>query len=67
MIIVKLISITRVTLSSDNHLYFWYRAFGASKQWSELASLAKNKKSLIGFGPFVDVCIEAGCKDEANR
>jgi len=22
---------------------------------------------LIGFGPFVDVCIEAGCKDEANR
>ena len=44
-----------------------FRAFGASKQWSELANLAKNKKSLIGFGPFVDVCIEAGCKDEANR
>ena len=43
------------------------RAFGKTRQWEELANLAKSKKSAIGFGPFVDVCIEAGAPAEANR
>ena len=43
------------------------RAYGKTKQWQELAALSKNKKSVIGFGPFIDVCVEAGCKDEAVR
>nr|ALS04225.1 vacuolar protein sorting-associated protein 16-like protein [Acartia pacifica] len=54
-------------VSDRKYLWLKVRAFGKSKQWVELANLAKNKKSIIGFGPFVDVCIEAGCKDEANR
>jgi hypothetical protein len=29
--------------------------------------LAKSKKSAIGFGPFVDVCAEAGAPSEAIR
>jgi len=66
---IKLADKLRSDFKISDRKYLWLkvRAFGASKQWSELANLAKNKKSLVGFGPFVDVCIEAGCKDEANR
>jgi hypothetical protein len=48
-------------------ILFVRRAFGKTRQWEELAGLAKSKKSAIGFGPFVDVCIEAGVPAEANR
>lgn len=54
-------------LSDRKYLWLKVRAFGKSKQWVELANLAKSKKSLIGFGPFIDVCVESGCKDEALR
>jgi len=54
-------------LSDRKYLWLRVRAYGQTKQWGELANLVRNKKSLIGFGPFVDVCVEAGCKDEALR
>jgi len=54
-------------VSDRKYLWLRVRAYGKTKQWQELAALSKNKKSLIGFGPFIDVCVEAGCKDEAVR
>jgi hypothetical protein len=53
--------------SVSSPVLFVRRAFGKTRQWEELAGLAKSKKSAIGFGPFVDVCIEAGVPAEANR
>ncbi len=53
--------------SVPSPILFVRRAFGKTRQWEELAGLAKSKKSAIGFGPFVDVCIEAGVPAEANR
>ncbi|XP_023326390.1 vacuolar protein sorting-associated protein 16 homolog [Eurytemora carolleeae] len=54
-------------LSDRKYLWLKVRSFGASKQWDELSNLAKSKKSLIGFGPFVDACIQGGAKEEAHR
>ena len=49
--------------------YFWIkvRAFGDNQQWAELSNLAKNKKSPIGFGPFIDQCLKHGEKSEASK
>jgi len=55
-------------LSDRKYLWLKVRAFGKSLQWEELYSLAsKNKKCLIGFGAFVDVCIRAENNAEATR
>jgi len=49
--------------------YFWLkvRAFGSSKQWGELSNLARGKKSPIGFGPFIDQCLQQGEKAQAVK
>lgn len=40
--------------------YWWLRirALAQNNSWAELEQLAKAKKPPIGFGPFVDVCLE---------
>ncbi|MDP2435525.1 MAG: hypothetical protein Q8P67_07265 [archaeon] len=49
--------------------YWWVkiRGLAAAKNWEELAALAKEKKSPIGYRPFVEVCIKAGANGEALR
>ena len=49
--------------------YYWIkvRAFGDSRQWSELFSLAKSKKSPIGIGPFIDQCLKQDDKGQASK
>lgn len=44
--------------------YWWLkiRALANNNKWIELEQLSKTKKPPIGFGPFVDVCLEKVCK-----
>ena len=44
-------------LTERKYLWLKVKAYGRSGQWSELSSLARAKKSLIGFAPFVEQCI----------
>jgi len=54
-------------LSERKYLWLKVRAFGSSQQWTELANLAKSKRSAIGFLPFLDVCIQQGEKAQAAK
>ena len=54
-------------VSDRRYLWIKVRAYGEGRQWQELAALAKSKKSAIGFGPFVDVCLAAGEKPQAVK
>ena len=66
---VKLADKMRSEFKVNDRKYFWLkvRAFGDSRQWTELYSLVKNKKSPIGFGPFIDECLKAGERGQACR
>eukprot|EP01133_Synstelium_polycarpum_P016974 gene16974-20199_t len=49
---------------------FWWikiKALSTAADWEELAVFAKEKKSPIGYEPFVEVCIEAGQPIEALK
>jgi len=54
-------------LSERKYLWLKVRAFGESGQWAELSSLAKSKKSAIGFAPFLDVCLQQGERAQAAK
>ena len=54
-------------ISDRKYLWLKVRAFGDSKQWGELSNLARSKKSLIGFGPFIDQCLKQGEKAQAVK
>ena len=53
----------------NDRKYYWIkiRAFGESKQWTELLSLAKSKKSPIGISPFIDQCLKYDEKGQATK
>ncbi|KJE95370.1 vacuolar assembling/sorting protein VPS16 [Capsaspora owczarzaki ATCC 30864] len=49
---------------------FWWikiRATADTGNWIELEKFAKSKKSPIGYGPFIDVCMEKGNPGEAKK
>lgn len=49
---------------------FWWvkiKALTAVKDWESLDKFAKEKKSPIGYVPFVDCCLEVGAEKEAER
>jgi len=49
---------------------FWWikvKAIGQMRLWTELFSFSKEKKSPIGYEPFVDVCLEQGSTVEASK
>jgi len=54
-------------VSERKYLWLKVRAFGASKQWGELSSLSRSKRSPIGFGPFIDQCLKQGEKAQAVK
>lgn len=54
-------------ISERKYLWLKVRAFGSSKQWGELSNLARGKKSPIGFGPFIDQCLQQGEKAQAVK
>jgi len=54
-------------VSERKYLWLKVRAYGNSKQWVELSNLARSKKSLIGFGPFIDQCLKHGEKAYAIK
>lgn len=49
--------------------YWWLRArsLAQRRDWTELEKLSRSKKSPIGYGPFVDVCLEEGNREEATK
>lgn len=49
--------------------YWWLRirALAQLNYWSELEQLSKSKKPPIGYGPFVDVCLEQKNTEEAVK
>lgn len=49
--------------------FWWLRAQSLAKrnEWTELEKLSRSKKSPIGYGPFVDVCLEEGKLEEAIK
>jgi len=49
--------------------YYWIkiRAYGESRQWTELLTLAKSKKSPVGIGPFIDQCLKYDEKGQATK
>lgn len=49
--------------------YWWLRIRGLAEKrnWMELEKLSKSKKSPIGYGPFVDVCLENNNVTEAIK
>ncbi len=49
--------------------YWWIKikALVQMKDWPALDKLAKEKKSPIGYEPFVEECMQAGAMDEAER
>lgn len=49
--------------------YAWIKlkAFASARNWGEIDKMAKEKKSPIGYEPFVKVCFEQGEKQEAIR
>ena len=53
----------------NDRKYYWIkiRAYGESKQWTELLNLAKSKKSPIGIGPFIDQCLKYDEKGQATK
>ena len=59
----------RAEFKINDRKYYWIkiRAFGESKQWTELLNLAKSKKSPIGIGPFIDQCLKYDEKGQANK
>ena len=65
----KLADKMRSEFKVNDRKYFWLkvRAFGESRQWTELYSLVKNKRSPIGFGPFIDQCLKAGESGQASK
>lgn len=49
---------------------FWWlkiKALAQIKDWVTLEKFAKEKKSPIGYGPFVQVCLEANAVKEAEK
>ena len=66
---LKLADKMRSEFKLSDRKYFWLkvRAFGDSKQWTELYSLVKTKKSPIGFGPFIEQCLKHGEKGQASK
>jgi len=59
----------RAEFKINDRKYYWIkiRAFGESKQWTELLHLAKSKKSPIGVGPFIDQCLKYDEKGQATK
>ena len=53
----------------NDRKYYWIkiRAYGESKQWTEMLNLAKSKKSPIGIGPFIDQCLKYDEKGQATK
>ncbi|KAK3890447.1 hypothetical protein Pcinc_005604 [Petrolisthes cinctipes] len=49
--------------------YWWLKviAHAEAGHWDELVNFSKNKKSPIGFEPFVDACLKNGNKSEAQK
>lgn len=49
--------------------YWWLRIRSLAKleEWGELEKLSRSKKSPIGYGPFVDVCLENDNSNEALK
>jgi len=66
---VKLADKLKSEFKMSERKYFWLkvRAYGDSRQWGELSNLARNKKSPIGFGPFIDQCLKQGEKAQAVK
>lgn len=49
---------------------FWHtkvRALAQCEDWAGLQAFSKEKKSPIGYRPFVDACVDAGNKSEAAK
>jgi len=66
---IKIADKFRSDFKISDRKYFWLkvRAFGETQQWSELSALVKNKKSPIGFEPFINICLKHGQKTEAEK
>lgn len=52
-----------------HYRYWWLRITNLAnrKDWIELDKFAKQKKSPIGYAPFVDVCLQNDNRQEALK
>ena len=66
---IKIADKFRSDFKISDRKYFWLkvRAFGDTQQWSELSGLVKNKRSPIGFEPFINICLKHGAESEAKK
>ena len=66
---MKLADKFRADFKISDRKYFWLklRAYGETQQWAELSNLVKNKKSPIGYEPFVNVCLKHNEKAQAMK
>ena len=53
---------------SDNQFYWTkVKTLAALHDWAELDKLARSKKPIIGYEPFVEVCLKNGNQGEAMK
>ena len=53
---------------SDNQFYWTkIKTIAALHDWGELDKLARSKKPVIGYEPFVEVCLKNGSRSEAMK
>nr|XP_018902383.1 PREDICTED: vacuolar protein sorting-associated protein 16 homolog [Bemisia tabaci] len=66
---VKLADKLRSEYKVPDKRYWWLRimTLAANDQWRDLENFSKSKKPPIGFEPFVDVCLERGKPEEAQK
>lgn len=65
-----LVAILTTLIISPFVLRFWWikvKALARSRNWPELEKFAKQKKSPIGYEPFVDACLEMSNRAEARK
>ena len=53
---------------SDNQFYWTkIKTLAALHDWAEMDKLARSKKPVIGYEPFVEVCLKNGSRNEAMK
>lgn len=65
----KLANTLRAEFKVPDRRYWWLRiiVLSKNKEWRQLEDFSKEKKSPIGYEPFVDVCLEQNEKLEAQK
>ncbi|XP_034235328.1 vacuolar protein sorting-associated protein 16 homolog [Thrips palmi] len=66
---LKLADSLRAEFKVPDRRYWWLRilAHAQNDEWEQLEKFSKDKKSPIGYEPFVDVCLEKNKKLEAQK